>query len=423
MGDTHQGTFEECYATGDITGTTAGGLFGSASIALVTECYATGAVSGTSTVGGLVGYISGTVIESCYATGDISGNSSVGGLVGRSKVPYPIDSNVPVRSGFREVISSRPSVIRSCWATGAVSGGNFAGGLIGENMCDEITVCCATGAVTGELGVGGLIGFNNLVSSSISLCCSMGPVSGIDEVGGLVGRNYGALSQCYATGSISADMDVGGLIGRHYGTVTECYSTGAGTGDLNVGGLVGNNYGAVSASYWDVETSGTVFSPVGEGRSTADLMRGATFVEWDFDTVWDIIEEDTYPWLRSLGISPGEVEQDPCYSEFHSADQDKNYGIELTELMRIIQLFNSGEFHCAGDPPSTEDGYALGPGANYDCCPHDSDNAPAGPDWTIQLMELLRIIQLFNARGYHYCPDRATEDGYCPGLEVIIFAQ
>ena len=38
-------------------------------------------------------------------------------------------------------------------------------------------------------------------------------------------------------------------------------------------------------------------------------------------------------------------------------------------------------------------------------------------DWKIELSELLRIIQFFNSGGYHACPDAvpATEDGYCVG--------
>lgn len=33
----------------------------------------------------------------------------------------------------------------------------------------------------------------------------------------------------------------------------------------------------------------------------------------------------------------------------------------------------------------------------------------------INLSELLRVVQLYNARAYSYCPLEGTEDGYCPG--------
>lgn len=93
---------------------------------------------------------------------------------------------------------------------------------------------------------------------------------------------------------------------------------------------------------------------------------------------------------------------------FHTADQDTDGRISLTELLRVIQLFNSGEFHC---DPSGEDGYAPGPG-DRTCARHDSDYLD--PAWKVGLVELLRLIQFFNVRGYHRCA--TGEDDFCPGF-------
>ena len=95
----------------------------------------------------------------------------------------------------------------------------------------------------------------------------------------------------------------------------------------------------------------------------------------------------------------------------HSADQDADNQINLSELLRVIQFFNSAGYHCES---GTEDGYAPGPG-DQGCTAHASDYNPE--DWEINLSELLRIIQFFNSNGYHACPDEVppTEDGYCPG--------
>jgi len=101
--------------------------------------------------------------------------------------------------------------------------------------------------------------------------------------------------------------------------------------------------------------------------------------------------------------------------EWHTADQTHNNRIELTELLRVIQFYNSGGFHCAENPGDTEDGFVPGSGLNTACCPHDSDYAPSGPDWQIKLTELLRLIQFYNSGGYHYCPADGTEDGFCVG--------
>ena len=77
----------------------------------------------------------------------------------------------------------------------------------------------------------------------------------------------------------------------------------------------------------------------------------------------------------------------------------------------MIQFFNSGGFHCQA---GTEDGYAAGPGADHSCAQYSSDYNTH--DWQINLSELLRVIQFFNSGGYHHCPGEGTEDGYCVGL-------
>ncbi len=106
--------------------------------------------------------------------------------------------------------------------------------------------------------------------------------------------------------------------------------------------------------------------------------------------------------------APQEGQMEGEHSPFHAADQDNNGLIELSELLRIIQFFNSGGFHCQS---GTEDNYAPGPGTT-NCTAHDSDYSPH--DWLISLSELLRLIQFFNSGGYHYC--LGSEDGFCPGV-------
>ncbi len=102
---------------------------------------------------------------------------------------------------------------------------------------------------------------------------------------------------------------------------------------------------------------------------------------------------------------PAEGENNP----FHSADQDQDTRISLSELLRAIQFFNSNGFHCEA---GTEDGFAPGSG-NQNCAPHASDYNPH--DWIIGLSELLRLIQFFNSGGYHAC--EGSEDGFCPGID------
>jgi glucose/arabinose dehydrogenase len=99
---------------------------------------------------------------------------------------------------------------------------------------------------------------------------------------------------------------------------------------------------------------------------------------------------------------------------FHSADQTQDNQINLTELLRVIQFFNTLGYHCVTPPATSEDGYLPGPGTNQTCAPHDSDYNPQ--NWQMNLSELLRLIQFFNIGGYLACLGQGTEDGYCPGL-------
>ena len=92
-------------------------------------------------------------------------------------------------------------------------------------------------------------------------------------------------------------------------------------------------------------------------------------------------------------------------AQFHTADFSRNLRIELTELLRGIQLFNANQFYCDA---SSEDGYTIIP-AGRSCAPHSSDYRD-GVDWSINLTELLRLIQLFNVG--LYVTSSSTEDGF-----------
>jgi hypothetical protein len=94
----------------------------------------------------------------------------------------------------------------------------------------------------------------------------------------------------------------------------------------------------------------------------------------------------------------------------HTADQSGDGVITLSELLRVIQFYNSLGLHCG---VGTEDGYVPGSGVDTSCTAHASDYNPQ--DWVISLSELLRVIQFYNSLGYYSCPGQGTEDSYCPG--------
>jgi hypothetical protein len=93
----------------------------------------------------------------------------------------------------------------------------------------------------------------------------------------------------------------------------------------------------------------------------------------------------------------------------HSADYEQDFVIALSELLRLIQFFNTGFISCDN---ASEDGFSASFG-DTSCAPHSSDYG-VNQDWAIDLSELLRGIQFYNAESYYECPDDGTEDGYCP---------
>ena len=94
------------------------------------------------------------------------------------------------------------------------------------------------------------------------------------------------------------------------------------------------------------------------------------------------------------------------WGSIHSADVSQDGQISLSELLRVIQFYNSPGYSCAGE---TEDGYIPRDG-DRTCQPHDSDYSPQ--DWSIGLSELLRLIQLYNSDRYRI--DKDSEDGFSP---------
>jgi len=197
----------------------------------------------------------------------------------------------------------------------SILGRSRVGGLVAVNN-GTITNCYSTGPVSGTAYyVAGLVGRNDdgSISNSYSSCS----VSGGFCVGGLVGGrgNHcrdGTISNCYSTGSVSGTDYVGGLLGSYYGAVSNSYSSGSvsGTGSY-VGGLVGRDYGGtMSSSFWDLNTSGWPTSSGGTPKTTAEMKTQSTFTSagWGFIEVWDIGENQTYPFLRTYAA--GDINHD-----------------------------------------------------------------------------------------------------------------
>jgi hypothetical protein len=140
------------------------------------------------------------------------------------------------------------------------------------------------------------VGYNGS-DAGISNCWSTGAVSGNDFVGGLVGSNhYGSIANCYSVGNVNGLSAVGGLVGANSSSISNCYSTGVVSGSSYVGGLVGSSNGSISSCYFLI-TSGPN-NGLSEPLTDEQMKLQDSFVEWDFIEIWNIGENQTYPYLR-----------------------------------------------------------------------------------------------------------------------------
>ena len=270
---TNSGMISSSSAVGNVicNADNCGGLVGSMTAETLTTSFATGNVTSTANnVGGLIGSMTGGTTTLSYASGNVSTSGSrVGGLIG-----------------------------------------SFVVGGLGRKALDKLY---ASGNVSGANNVGGLVGYlqyspasNGSNTLTISNSFALGNVNGTSEIGGLVGRfartSGGTSGQmigvtilmdnCYSSGKVSGTSLVGGFSG---------YSTYGG------GGYSGGSLLAPS-SYWIADQAGIFISADGIPITIGDSIHKTTYIDWNFDTVWEIIEDEftfnpiSTPYLRELAI-------------------------------------------------------------------------------------------------------------------------
>ena len=158
-----------------------------------------------------------------------------------------------------------------------ITGKDYTGIVAGQvgGYWNRIEKVKATGTVDGHNYVGGIVGYamNTLVSQNLQIDVD---VTGNDTVGGYSGKTY-------------------------YSSLYYSYSKGAVTGNSVVGGLCGDSTTTVDwkivDSFWDTATSTQASSSCGTGATTANMKKEATFTNWGFTDIWDIVEDTTYPFI------------------------------------------------------------------------------------------------------------------------------
>jgi len=259
------GTISNSYSTGTITGGhRAGGLVGDHRGGVVIESYATGIVSGQDRVGGFIGTLSNNaIVDKSYATGKATGNLHAGGFIGRMENGFVIRSN----------------------SSGNVKGlSDNVGGFVGQMDNGIIDRCYSDSALIEggiNMAVGGFIGRGD--TSSVSISNSSAKSTFAANIALLNNGNSAGFSG-YMTG----------------GTISNCFAV-----SNNARGFFGNGDGNVENSYFDNSFSGNDSKTGVIGKTMAEMKMQSTFVNvgWNFDDIWEIKEEITYPTHRNM-ISP-----------------------------------------------------------------------------------------------------------------------
>jgi hypothetical protein len=345
---------------------------------------------------GLFGCISdgGYVYDTSIENAKVRGEMFVGVFVGRAFAAY---KNISFEncngggsaSGYKHVggfCGSCEGVnIYSCSSSGSVgnnidffdvsSVGGFCGRLISDNNNNKISLCQSFCTVFGSGVLGGFCGSLILSSDSdcsIDLCISKGNVYGDttsisfttpNSVGGFIGfissfaesNSSLIIKNCYSEGSSSIRKFCGGFCGHIANlnsiiNIENCYSIGRVFGEsAKRGGFCVTDYTAsekikIISSYWDTQTSEIDSSDGGEGKTTAKMMMQSTFVDWDFDNVWCMVEGKTYPQLQYFVdcdtlVSVPDVEYNEGI-EIYPNPSDEIVNISSERIVRQLKIIN-----------------------------------------------------------------------------------
>jgi len=249
-----------------------------------------------------------------------------------------------------------------------ISNGQYqSGALAGTAGYSKITNCHSGGLIRAESQSGGLIGY--AYNCEIEKChsdCDLEVSSRytVYQIGGLVGTSSkNRYIDCYATGNIENSgafysYAIGGLFGQHTGFVENCYASGNVIGNSQIGGIAGNIYDAeiinsyaLNAEIYDSkyynynDPIGDIYgnsNPYGNGdedgnsiincysidtmSSNIGILKVAAVVSlknaktrahyenngWDFEEVWNIVEGESYPFLRKpITVSQTQCERMP----------------------------------------------------------------------------------------------------------------
>lgn len=178
-------------------------------------------------------------------------------------------------------------------------------------------------------------------------------------------------------------------------------SDGDGIPDVNEGTGDPDEDGKPNFLDTDSDGDGILDEDEGTGDPDGDALPNYLDTDSDGDGYSDADEV-------AAGADPYNSQDTPPVQNYHSADTSGDWAVSVTEIGRVVTLYNAGEYSIN---PDTADGYAPGAGLQSGDA-HDSDYNPQ--NWQIEFFELNRLVTFYNAGAYQ--EDGGTQDGYAPDL-------
>ena len=282
--------------------------------------------------GSLSGYLSfrGSLDGDNHVISGLNGDNSLMALFYRlenATIKNLIFSDIEldiIESGWGSVLSNivYDSVIENVVITKSVNisgSANYASGLVNVAYNSEFINIANYGSISTDYAYGGSAGgiVGEAYSSIIRECYNYGDIVGFDSyVGGIVGylgndmddSSIGMVRNVYNFGNIVSNYYSGGIAGLGISTIVDSvynvYSNDVGE---NIGNIVGEAYGMViKNSYYlssygeavaiNVDDSSTLVNVIGKNQE--QLKDRNTYLNFDFDTVWDI--DGSYPYFKDF---------------------------------------------------------------------------------------------------------------------------
>lgn len=305
-------------------------------------------VKGGTNTGALVGYAEATQLTSIIIYGNVEGSENTGGIVGYCETQ-------PGSNNYNK--------IKSCYFNGFVKGNYHVGGLVGQ-LSGDMSECYSQGTVigTGETCfVGGIVGLNrfyvvNCYSDATVNAGSNSNNSSNQYAGGIVGENSHTVFHCYATGDLFAVKCAAGIAGYNTSSVAvvyECYAMNRKIEVADASGIAMRVIGGIrngaptpGADNYALNTMVVsvnnipqiIYDDLLHGQSLTDavLKKEITYHDngWDMDSIWNINEDESYPYLRSVEIQDV-IEPEP---DIVRGDANGDGDVTITDVVLAAQV-------------------------------------------------------------------------------------